>query len=116
LFQARLALADTARRAARSLHRACADEIGASAATGDAPAAEVVGRTRAAAAGSAAGAAAAAGTAYRFGGGSTVYDGSSLQRRARDVEVLAQHFLVKPDVLTTAGALLAGQPIDLPVF
>jgi hypothetical protein len=29
---------------------------------------------------------------------------------------LAQHFLVKPDVLTTAGAVLAGQPIDLPVF
>jgi hypothetical protein len=29
---------------------------------------------------------------------------------------LTQHFLVKPDTLTTAGAVLAGAEVDLTVF
>jgi hypothetical protein len=39
-----------------------------------------------------------------------------LQRRLRDVHAITQHFLVKPDTLTTAGAVLAGQDIDAPIF
>ena len=41
---------------------------------------------------------------------------SPLQRRLRDVHTLTQHFLVKRDVLRTAGAVLAGQELDTPVF
>ena len=55
-------------------------------------------------------------TAYRAGGGSSLYDSSPLQRRLRDVNALAQHFLLKPDTLTTCGALLAGEEPELTVF
>lgn len=50
------------------------------------------------------------------GGGSSVYSKNPLQRRFRDVHALTQHFLVKPDTLTTAGAVLAGAEVDLTVF
>ena len=55
-------------------------------------------------------------TAYRFGGGTAVYADSPLQRRARDIHTLTQHFIVRPDTLTTAGAVLAGLEPDVPVF
>ena len=54
--------------------------------------------------------------AYHAGGGGSLYASSPLQRRLRDVHAITQHFLVKPDTLTTAGAVLAGQGIDVPVF
>lgn len=54
--------------------------------------------------------------AYQAGGGAALYAAHTLQRRLRDIHALTQHFLVKPDTLTTAGAVLAGQDIDLPVF
>ena len=54
--------------------------------------------------------------AYGAGGGSSVYSSNPLQRRFRDVHALTQHFLVKPDTLTTAGAVLAGAEVDLTVF
>jgi hypothetical protein len=34
----------------------------------------------------------------------------------RDIHAITQHFVVKPDTLTTAGAVLAGQAITVPVF
>ena len=52
-------------------------------------------------------------TAYTFGGGSALYSSSPLQRRWRDVHTVTQHFAVKPDTLTLAGAVLAGQDVDL---
>ena len=55
-------------------------------------------------------------TAQRFGGGTAVYADSPLQRRLRDIHTLTQHFIVRPDTLTTAGAVLAGQEPDVPVF
>ena len=39
-----------------------------------------------------------------------------LQRRFRDVHAITQHFLVKLDTFTTAGAVLAGAEADLTVF
>ena len=54
--------------------------------------------------------------AYRAGGGTSLYVTSPLQRRLRDINALAQHFLVKRDTLTTAGAILAGQDFDPGVF
>jgi len=54
--------------------------------------------------------------AYRAGGGGAIYATSPLQRRLRDIDALTQHFLVRRDTMTTAGAILAGQEIDVPVF
>jgi indole-3-acetate monooxygenase len=53
--------------------------------------------------------------AYRSGGGSSIYVDCPLQRRLRDVHAVTQHFAVKPDTLTTAGAVLAGQDVTVPV-
>ena len=51
-------------------------------------------------------------TAYRAGGGTALYDSSPLQRRLRDIHTLAQHFAVKLDTYTLAGAVVAGQEVD----
>ena len=54
--------------------------------------------------------------AYHAGGRSSIYSDNPLQRRFRDVHALTQHFLVKLDTFTTAGAVLAGADMDLIVF
>lgn len=54
--------------------------------------------------------------AYRAGGGGAVYAESPLQRRLRDVHAMTQHFLVRPDTFVTAGGILAGQGLAVPVF
>ena len=51
--------------------------------------------------------------AYTAGGGTALYSNSPLQRRLRDVHAVTQHFVVKPDTLTFAGAVLAGEDVDL---
>ena len=51
--------------------------------------------------------------AYTAGGGTALYSSSPLQRRLRDVHAVTQHFVVKPDTFTLAGAVLAGQDVDL---
>jgi alkylation response protein AidB-like acyl-CoA dehydrogenase len=51
--------------------------------------------------------------AYAAGGGTSLYCSSPLQRRLRDIHALTQHFAVKPDTFTLAGAVLAGQDVDL---
>jgi alkylation response protein AidB-like acyl-CoA dehydrogenase len=73
-------------------------------------------RIRAAAAWATARATAVVDFAYHAGGGSALYAGNTLQRRMRDIHAITQHFLIKPDTLTTVGAVLAGQDVDLPVF
>jgi alkylation response protein AidB-like acyl-CoA dehydrogenase len=55
-------------------------------------------------------------SAFRSGGGTSIYLDGPLQRRLRDIEALAQHFLVRRDTMTTAGALLAGQELAVPIF
>ena len=50
--------------------------------------------------------------AYRAGGGTALYSSSPLQRRLRDLHTLTQHFGVKLDTFTLAGAVLAGQEVD----
>ena len=73
-------------------------------------------RTRAAAVWATAAATRVVETAYRWGGGSSLYLSCPLQRRLRDVNAVSQHFLLRPDTMTTAGAILTGNDIDLPVF
>jgi len=61
--------------------------------------------------------AAAVVTAAHHAAGSTAVDAASpLHRRLRDVHTLTQHFLVKRSTLATAGAVLAGREVAVPVF
>lgn len=116
LFQNQLANADTDLRAARGLadKEACAAWA---AAVGRTPfTMEHRARIRATAAWATARATAVVAFAYHAGGGSALYAGNPLQRRLRDIHAITQHFLVKPDTMTTVGAVLAGQDVDLPVF
>jgi alkylation response protein AidB-like acyl-CoA dehydrogenase len=115
-FQFELATADTDLRAARALLYESAATTWA-AAVQDTPLTwEQRARARAAAVWATERAAAVVDTAYRAGGGSSLYAGCPLQRRLRDVHAVTQHFLVKRDTLTTAGAALAGQDVTVPVF
>lgn len=116
LFQFQLATADTGLRAARALVYETADEVWRSALDGAPLTPEERARIRAAAAWATSQAAGVVDDAYRAGGGSAVYADNPLQRRLRDVHAITQHFLVKPDTLTTAGAVFAGQDVDLTVF
>jgi alkylation response protein AidB-like acyl-CoA dehydrogenase len=50
--------------------------------------------------------------AYTAGGGSSIREDNPLQRRLRDVHALTQHFAIKADTFTLAGAILAGQDVD----
>lgn len=115
-FQFDLAVADTGLRAARALIHDAAE-----AAWGAAVAAEEFTRTRrarirAAAVWATETAADVARTAHRAGGGGAILLASPLQRRLRDLDAMTQHFLVRRDTLTTAGAILAGRDVDVMVF
>jgi alkylation response protein AidB-like acyl-CoA dehydrogenase len=116
LFQHDVAAADTELRAMRSLLHAAAAELWGAGVDRRPLSLEEIARTRAAAAWAAERAVHVVDTAHRFGGGTAVYAESPLQRRVRDVHTLAQHFIVRPDTLTTAGAVLAGQEPGVPVF
>jgi alkylation response protein AidB-like acyl-CoA dehydrogenase len=116
LFQFELAGADTKLRAARALLYESAEEAWENAAAGSSLSLYDRARIRTAAMWAANSAAEVVTSAYRAGGGSSIYNSSSLQRRLRDVNVLAQHFLVRSDTLITAGAIFAGQDVSVMVF
>ena len=116
LFHHELATADTELRAARALLHQSAEALWESAVAGAPPTDDLRARGRAAAAWAADRAVAAVATAYRHGGGSSVYATSPLQRRLRDCSALSQHFLVRPDTLAAAGSVFAGNPLTTPVF
>jgi indole-3-acetate monooxygenase len=115
-FQFELANADAALRAARALLYESAESVWATAAGGSPLSIEDRARIRAAAVWTTNRAAEVVTSAYRAGGGSSVYASSPLQRRLRDVNAVTQHFLVRKDTLTTAGAILAGQDVSVMVF
>ena len=116
LFQNQLGAADAKLRAARGLLYADAAAAWGTAVAGAAFTPEHRARMRSAITWAATTAASVVDMAYHAGGGSAIYAGSPLQRRFRDVHAITQHFLVKLDTLTTAGAVLAGAEADLTVF
>jgi alkylation response protein AidB-like acyl-CoA dehydrogenase len=116
LFQHQLGRADATARAARALVHGDAASAWDAAVAGADFTPEDRAHIRAAAAWAAAAAAGVVDVAYGAGGGTAIYADSALQRRFRDVHALTQHFLVKPDTFTTAGAVLAGAEADLTVF
>ena len=116
VFHLDLATADTELRAIRALVYEVTDEVWAAALAGDELSMDLRARVRAAGVWCAARAAAVVDTAYRSGGGSSLYADSPLQRRLRDIHALTQHFLVRRNTLVTAGAVLAGQDVQVMVF
>lgn len=116
LFQFELATADSELRAARALLYESAESAWATAAAGTGFTLEQRARLRAAAVWATTRAAAVVDFAYRSGGGTSLYAGCPLQRRQRDIHAMTQHFLVKRDALATAGGVLAGQGLSVPVF
>jgi alkylation response protein AidB-like acyl-CoA dehydrogenase len=103
-------------RGARSLLHDTARSLWQSAVDGVEPSLVDRARVRAAGVWAAERAVAATGAAYRAGGGSSLYADCALQRRLRDIHALTQHFIVRGDTLTTAGAILAGQDVTAMVF
>ncbi len=116
LFQFELASADTDVRAARSLLYEEAERLWAAATSGDPLPLEHRAQVRASAVWAVDRATSVVTTAYRAGGGTSLYSDCPLQRRLRDIHALAQHFIVRRDTLITAGAILAGQDVELMVF
>jgi indole-3-acetate monooxygenase len=116
LFQFELARADTELRAAQALLHDTAAATWDTITSRSPLTLEARARIRAAAVWITERAAAVVDAAYRSGGGSSVYAASPLQRRRRDIHAVTQHVLVRPDTLTTAGAVLAGRDIDVMVF
>jgi alkylation response protein AidB-like acyl-CoA dehydrogenase len=116
VFHVELARADTDFRAARALLHEVAGAAWDMAVAGEPFDVVQRARMRAAAVWVTERAAAVVDAAYRAGGGSSLYDDCPLQRRLRDAHAITQHFVVKPGTLATAGAVLAGQELDTPVF
>ena len=115
-FQHALAVADTDVRAARALVGDTARSLWQSAVDGVELSLVDRARARAAAVWATDRATAVVDAAYRAGGGSALYTDCPLQRRLRDIHALTQHFIVRPDTLTTAGAILAGEDVSVMVF
>jgi len=114
LFQHDLAEADARLRAARALLDADAATAWRIADAGRELSPEGRARTRSTAVWVARTAACVVDAAYHAGGGTSLYVSSPLQRRLRDVHAVTQHFALKPDTLTLAGSVLAGQDgVDL---
>jgi alkylation response protein AidB-like acyl-CoA dehydrogenase len=112
VFQQALATADARLRAARAILREDAGELFATAEADEDITVELRARVRASATWATDTAAAVVDAAYRAGGGTSLYATSPLQRRLRDVHAVTQHFLVRPDTMVMAGAVLAGQDTD----
>jgi alkylation response protein AidB-like acyl-CoA dehydrogenase len=113
LFRNQLATADAHLRAARALVDADVAAAWSTAVAGDEFTPERRARLRATATWAVTAAATVVDSAYTAGGGSALYASSPLQRRLRDAHAITQHFAVKADTLTLAGAVLAGQDVDL---
>jgi alkylation response protein AidB-like acyl-CoA dehydrogenase len=116
LFQHQMGEAAVKLRAARTLLYADAAAAWSTAEAGGPFAPDQRAHIRSAATWAATTAASVVDTAYGAGGGTSLYSVHPLQRRFRDVHALTQHFLVKLDTFTTAGAVLAGADVELTVF
>ena len=116
LFQADLANADTDLRAVRALLHESAGALWATAVEGEPFSLRQRAQARAAAVWATTRAVAVVETAYRSGGGTAIYRTCPLERRLRDIHTLTQHFIVRQNTMTTAGAVLAGQDVDVVVF
>src|SRR6202046_4083445 len=109
LFQFRLGQADASLRAARNLLRSEADAVWNSAVAGNHISIDGRAPVMAAITWAVHTCSAVVDACYKAGGGSSPYDGSSLQRCMRDIQTLTQHAAVAESWLTTSGAAILGR-------
>ncbi len=109
LFQYRVGHADASLRAARNLIRNQADAVWNSAVAGSQVSVDGRAPVMGAITWAVHTCAAVADACYKAGGGTSPYDGSSLQRCMRDIQTLTQHAAVAESWLTTAGATILGR-------
>ena len=112
LFQNQFAAVDARLRAARSLLESDAGSAWARAVAAQPFTNADLARIRADATWITHAAASVVDVAYTSGGGTANYLASPLQRRLRDIHALTQHFAIKLDTFTLAGAVLGGQQVD----
>ena len=115
-FQFDLATVDTGLRAADALLTETAEETWEVAVEGRPLTPELRAGVRSAANWIVDRAVAAVDAAQRAAGSASVYSGSSLERRFRDVHTLTQHFVVRKDATTIAGSVLAGRPLEVMIY
>lgn len=111
LFQHALGRADTTLRAARSLLYDDAERAWDKAMRGEAFGALGIARLQAGGAEVTAKAVEVVDAAYGAGGGTSLYEASSLQRRLRDIRAVTQHAAVSSSAFRAVGALLSGEPV-----
>jgi alkylation response protein AidB-like acyl-CoA dehydrogenase len=107
--QVEFARAEGVLAAARALHFDVMEEMFQTVAAGGTPTSKQVAMARIAGIQVVEAAAKAAHTANVLAGGSSIYAASSLQRHARDAEVIQHHFTVAPHVWEDAGRVLLGR-------
>ncbi len=110
VFQLELGRVDMNVRAARALLYSTADELWAACVDGPASAVALAPRLSATLAWVTETASRVVETCYRAGGASSLKDGSSLQRRFRDIYTFRQHAAAAEGWFGQAGASLLGQP------
>lgn len=110
VFQLELGRVDTSVRAARALLYSTADEFCAACVDDPAAAVALAPRLSAALAWVTETASGVVETCYRAGGANSLKDGSSLQRRFRDIYTFRQHAAAAEGWFGQAGASLLGQP------
>jgi indole-3-acetate monooxygenase len=109
LFQYRVGHADASLRAARNLLHKETESVWSSALAGIAVSLERRAPLMGAITWAVHTCAAIVDVCYKAGGGSSPYDGSSLQRCMRDIQTLTQHAAVAESWLTAAGATILGR-------
>lgn len=114
--QIELARAEAALGAARSFLYDCVDEVWQVVLAGNQPTLRQRALCRAAAAHATGVAASVARTASTLAGGTSVYNTSSLQRHARDADVITHHFSQSPSVWEDAGRVFMGSQPTAPLF
>lgn len=112
IAQAGVASAEGELRAGRAFLHEAIGEMWATLESGGQPSAEQRALVRLAATQAVQGSVRAVDEAYNLGGGTSIYETSTLQRRFRDIHTLTQHIMIGKSSLEAAGRVLLG--LDVP--
>lgn len=108
IAQTGIASAEGELRAGRAFLHEAVGEMWQTLKSGGQPSAEQRALVRLAATQAVQGSVRAVDAAYNLGGGTSIYETSTLQRRFRDIHTLTQHIMIGPSSLEAAGRVLLG--------